>query len=123
MNKDYLDSLSKDQLETRIYDLKNELRQEWYQEKIMKFKTARKLEGEVAYCKTLLENFKPVERVIMKTYTITKTITNYIEAKDDKELNELYSEGVIDEVLSNINPIERYVITDEKGNIIRKEEA
>ena len=57
----------------------------------------------------------------MKTYTITKTITNYIEAKDDKELNELYSEGVIDEVLSNINPIERYVITDEKGNIIKKE--
>ena len=62
MNKDYLDSLSKDQLETRIYDLENELRQEWYQEKIMKFETARKLEGEVAYCKALLENFKqPVE--------------------------------------------------------------
>ena len=62
MNKDYLDSLTKDQLETRIYDLENELRQEWYQEKIMKFKTARKLEGEVAYCKALLENFKqPVE--------------------------------------------------------------
>jgi len=59
----------------------------------------------------------------MKTYTITKTITNYIEAKDDKELNELYSEGVVDEVLSNINPIERYVITDEKGNIIKEEEA
>ena len=61
MNKDYLDSLNKDQLETRIYDLENELRQEWYQEKIMKLKTARKLEGEVAYCKALLENFKPVE--------------------------------------------------------------
>ena len=61
MNKDYLDSLTKDQLETRIYDLENELRQEWYQAKIMKFKTARKLEGEVAYCKALLENFKPVE--------------------------------------------------------------
>ena len=62
MNKDYLDSLTKDQLETRIYDLENELRQEWYQQKIMKFKTARKLEGEVAYCKALLENFKqPVE--------------------------------------------------------------
>jgi hypothetical protein len=42
----------------------------------------------------------------MKTYTITKIITNYIEAKDDKELNELYSVGVVDEVLSNINPIE-----------------
>jgi len=62
MNKDYLDSLNKDQLEIRIYDLENELRQEWYQEKIMKFETARKLEGEVAYCKALLENFKqPVE--------------------------------------------------------------
>jgi hypothetical protein len=59
----------------------------------------------------------------MKTYTITKIITNYIEAKDDKELNELYSVGVVDEVLSNINPIERYVITDEKGNIIKEEEA
>tara|TARA_A100001515_G_scaffold89587_1_gene71227 strand:- start:363 stop:611 length:249 start_codon:yes stop_codon:yes gene_type:complete len=59
MNKDYLDSLNKDQLETRIYDLENELRQEYYQEKIMSFKTARKLEGEVAYCKALLENFKP----------------------------------------------------------------
>ena len=61
MNKDYLDSLNKDQLETRIYDLENELRQEFYTQKIMKFKTARKLEGEVAYCKALLENFKPVE--------------------------------------------------------------
>ena len=61
MNKDYLDSLNKDQLETRIYDLENELRQEYYQQKIMSFKTARKLEGEVAYCKALLENFKPVE--------------------------------------------------------------
>ena len=62
MNKNYLDSLNKDQLETRIYDLENELRQEFYTQKIMKFKTARKLEGEVAYCKALLENFKqPVE--------------------------------------------------------------
>ena len=62
MNKDYLESLTKDQLETRIYDLENELRQEFYTQKIMKFKTARKLEGEVAYCKALLENFKqPVE--------------------------------------------------------------
>ncbi len=61
MNKNYLDNLSKDQLETRIYDLENELRQEFYTQKIMKFETARKLEGEVAYCKALLENFKPVE--------------------------------------------------------------
>ena len=58
----------------------------------------------------------------MKTYTITKTITNYIEAKDDKELNKLYNEGVVDEELSNANSVERYVITDEKGNIISEYE-
>ena len=57
----------------------------------------------------------------MKTYKITKTITNYIKVKNDKELNELYKEGVVDEVLSNINPIEHYLITDEKGNIIKEE--
>ena len=57
----------------------------------------------------------------MKTYTITKTITNYIETKNDKELNRLYKEGIVDEVLSNINPIEHYLITDEQGNIIREE--
>ena len=57
----------------------------------------------------------------MKTYTITKTITNYIETKNDKELNKLYKEGVVDEVLSSINPIEHYLITDENGNIIREE--
>jgi len=62
----------------------------------------------------------------MKTYTITKTITNYIEAKDDKELNKLYGEGVVDEVLADITPSgissEYYVITDEKGNVVLKEE-
>ena len=61
----------------------------------------------------------------MKTYTITKTITNYIEAKDDKELNELYREGVVDEVLVGITPSgcssEYYVITDKKGNVVREE--
>ena len=56
----------------------------------------------------------------MKTYTITKTITNYIETKTEKELNKLYKEGVVDEVLSNKNPIEHYIITDAKGNIIRE---
>ena len=58
----------------------------------------------------------------MKTYTITKTITNYIEAKDDKELKELYGEGVVDEVLADINPSECYVITDKKGNVVLKED-
>ncbi len=61
MNKDYLDSLSKDQLETRIYDLENELNQEFHLHRIMAIKTAMKLQNEVAYCKALLENFKPVE--------------------------------------------------------------
>lgn len=61
MNKDYLDSLSKDQLENRIYDLENELNQEFHLHRIMAIKTAMKLQNEVAYCKALLENFKPVE--------------------------------------------------------------
>ena len=61
MNKDYLDSLSKDQFETRIYDLENELNQEFHLHRIMAIKTAMKLQNEVAYCKALLENFKPVE--------------------------------------------------------------
>ena len=61
MNKDYLDSLSKDQLETRIYDLENELNQEFHLHRIMKIKTAMKLQNEVAYCKALLENFNPIE--------------------------------------------------------------
>ena len=61
MNKDYLDSLSKDQLENRIYDLNNELNQEFHLHRIMTIKTAMKLQNEVAYCKALLENFKPVE--------------------------------------------------------------
>ena len=61
MNKDYLDSLSKDQLETRIYDLENELNQEFHLHRIMTIKTAMQLQNEVAYCKALLENFTPVE--------------------------------------------------------------
>ena len=55
MNKDYLDSLSKDQLETHIYDLNNELNQEWHLERIMKLKTAQRLQREVAYCEKLLK--------------------------------------------------------------------
>lgn len=61
MNKEYLDSLSKDQLENRIYDLNNELNQEFHLHRIMKIKTAMKLQSEIAYCKALLENFKPEE--------------------------------------------------------------
>ena len=55
----------------------------------------------------------------MKTYTITKTMINYIEAKDDKELKDLYGEGVVDEVLADpALDKECYVITDEKGNVV-----
>tara|TARA_A100001388_G_scaffold258981_1_gene225935 strand:+ start:566 stop:772 length:207 start_codon:yes stop_codon:yes gene_type:complete len=55
MNKDYLNSLSKDQLENRIYDLNNELNQEWHLERIMKLRTAQRLQREVAYCEKLLK--------------------------------------------------------------------
>ena len=61
MNKEYLDNLSKDQLEHHIYDLNNELNQEWHLERIMSLKTAMKLQNELTYCKALLESFKPEE--------------------------------------------------------------
>mgnify|MGYP001365652731 CR=1 FL=1 len=54
MNKEYLNSLTKDQLETRIYHLNNELNQEWYLQRIMKLRTAQRLQREVAYCEQLL---------------------------------------------------------------------
>ena len=56
MNKDYLKSLSVDQLQIRIYDLNNELNQEWHLERIMKLKTAQRLQRELAYCEFLLMN-------------------------------------------------------------------
>ena len=55
MNKNYLNSLSKDQLENRIYDLNNELNQEWHLERIMKLRTAQRLQREVAYFEKLLK--------------------------------------------------------------------
>ena len=58
MNKEYLKSLSVDQLETRIYDLNNELNQEWHLERIMKLRTAQRLQRELAYCEFLLTNKK-----------------------------------------------------------------
>ena len=56
MNKEYLKSLSVDQLETRIYDLNNELNQEWHLQRIMKLRTAQRLQRELAYCEFLLTN-------------------------------------------------------------------
>ena len=58
MNKEYLKSLSVDQLETRIYDLNNELNQEWHLQRIMKLRTAQRLQRELAYCEFLLTNKK-----------------------------------------------------------------
>ena len=55
IRKEYLSSLSKDQLETHIYDLNNELNQEWHLERIMKLRTAQRLQREVAYCEKLLK--------------------------------------------------------------------
>lgn len=56
MKKEYLKSLSVDQLQIRIYDLNNELNQEWHLERIMKLKTAQRLQRELAYCEFLLMN-------------------------------------------------------------------
>ena len=56
MNKEYLKSLSVDQLQIRIYDLNNVLNQEWHLERIMKLKTAQRLQRELAYCEFLLMN-------------------------------------------------------------------
>ena len=58
MNKEYLKSLTEDQLETRIYDLNNELNQEWHLQRIMKLRTAQRLQRELAYCEFLLTNKK-----------------------------------------------------------------
>jgi hypothetical protein len=59
----------------------------------------------------------------MKTYTITKTMISEIEAKDDKELNKLYGDGVVDEMLAYPYPLsECYVITDEKGKVVLKDD-
>jgi len=40
------------------------------------------------------------------------------EAKDNKELIELYHEGLIDELLSEKNAHQHYKITDENGNVV-----
>jgi len=61
----------------------------------------------------------------MKTYTITRTITDIVsvKAKDDKELMELYNEGAVDEMLTiNGTRTERYKTEDEeRGEIIYEE--
>ena len=62
----------------------------------------------------------------MKTYTITRTITDIVsvKAKDDKELMELYNEGVVDEMLTiDGTRTERYKTEDkERGEIIYEED-
>ena len=57
----------------------------------------------------------------MKTYKITrKAILHQIDfqAKDYEELNKLYNEGVVDEVLSEKKEHLNYKITDENGNVV-----
>lgn len=57
----------------------------------------------------------------MKTYKVTRIEHLHdinFEAKDDKELIELYHEGLIDEVLSEKNAHQQYIITDENGNVV-----
>ena len=68
MNKEYLKSLTEDQLETRIYDLNNELNQEWHLERIMKLRTAQRLQRELAYCEFLLTNKKAVSYTHLRAH-------------------------------------------------------
>ena len=61
----------------------------------------------------------------MKTYKVSRTTILHqieIKAEDERELNELYSDGFIDEVLNEKNEITTIIITDEKGNVIREEQ-
>ena len=57
----------------------------------------------------------------MKIYKITKVSSLHdieIQAKDDKEIMQLYHEGVVDETLSTKNEHISYQIEDEDGNLI-----
>jgi DNA polymerase II small subunit/DNA polymerase delta subunit B len=57
----------------------------------------------------------------MKIYKITKVSSLQdieVQAKDDKEIMQLYYEGVVDEILSTKNDHISYQIEDEDGNLI-----
>ena len=57
----------------------------------------------------------------MKIYKITKVSSLQdieVQAKDDKEIMQLYHEGVVDETLSTKNEHISYQIEDEDGNLI-----
>tara|TARA_R100000315_G_C5177302_1_gene102590 strand:- start:508 stop:699 length:192 start_codon:yes stop_codon:yes gene_type:complete len=59
----------------------------------------------------------------MKTYKITKVSSLHdieVQANDDKEIMELYFEGVVDEILSTKNDHVSYKIEDEHGNLIHE---
>ncbi|HAI20038.1 MAG TPA: hypothetical protein DCM10_19710 [Xanthomarina gelatinilytica] len=59
----------------------------------------------------------------MKTYKITKVSSLHdieVQANDDKEIMELYFEGVVDEILSTKNEHIDYQIEDEDGNLIHE---
>jgi len=57
----------------------------------------------------------------MAVYKVTKVEHLHdinFEAKDNKELMDLYYEGVIDEILSEKNAHQHYKITDEDGKTV-----
>jgi len=57
----------------------------------------------------------------MAVYKVTRVEHLYdinFEAKDNKELMDLYHEGVVDEVLSEKHTHQHYKITDEDGNVV-----
>ena len=57
----------------------------------------------------------------MKIYKITKVSSLHdieVQAKDDKEIMQLYYKWVVDEILSTKNEHIDYQIEDEDGNLI-----
>ena len=70
----------------------------------------------------------PIESANLETikpkYTVTRICELHeeieVQAKNDKELMELYHEGTVDEILSTLekNEFVKYVIKDKNGKII-----
>ena len=59
----------------------------------------------------------------MKTYKVTRVSSLQdinVQTKNDKEIMQLYYEGVVDEILSTKNEHIDYQIEDEDGNLIHE---
>ena len=59
----------------------------------------------------------------MKTYKVTRVSSLQdidVQAKNDKEIMQLYHEGTVDEILSTKNEHISYQIEDEDGNLIHE---